>query len=270
MSSKIFGTFEDGSSGVFCDVIEVLCCASTFQKLSVEAQFDASVMLDNMIRYQHVLTAITYLRVTEITFALLKYLQTSGLDFINALNMVEATKKDIQQIHRDFAMVATKTDHFVQHGNEVLEKRGCDVLIENSFPAKRVRKSKNEPLDECLSDSMKKFEIDVLNRILDQVVQSFHRFVTHKKSYADLSYFDPKRFSETVLYGIPTSAVNMLCNLLPNRSSDSPFQQDLRQKLLDFAFFFCICSYLSSIHEKANCIAIFWTGRPHSLGVAIF
>ena len=26
------------------------------------------------------------------------------------------------------------------------------------------------------------------------------------------------------------------------------------------------CSYLSSIHEKANCIAIFWTGRPHSLG----
>ena len=25
------------------------------------------------------------------------------------------------------------------------------------------------------------------------------------------------------------------------------------------------CSYLSSIHEKANCIAIFWTGSPQSL-----
>ena len=33
-----------------------------------------------------------------------------------------------------------------------------------------------------------------------------------------------------------------------------------------FVFFFWICSYLSSIHEKVNCIAIFWTGRPHSLG----
>ena len=29
--SKIFGTFEDGSSGVLCDVIEALYCASTFE-----------------------------------------------------------------------------------------------------------------------------------------------------------------------------------------------------------------------------------------------
>ena len=83
---------------------------------------------------------------------------------------------------------------------------------------------------------MKKFEIDVHNRILDEVVQSLHRrFASHKKLYADLSYFDPNRFSETVLHGIPISAVNMICNLLPNKSLDSPFQQDLRQELLDFA-----------------------------------
>ena len=181
---KIFGTFEDGSSGMFCGVIEVLYCASTSEKLSVEARFDASVRLDNMIRHQYILTTITYLRIMGITSALSKYLQTSGLDFINAFNLVEATKKDIQQIHCDFAMVVTKTDHFVQHANEVLEECGCDVLIESSFPAKRVRKKKNEPLDECLSNTMKKFEVDVHNRILDQVVQSLHRFSTHKKLYA--------------------------------------------------------------------------------------
>ena len=117
-----------------------------------------------------------------------------------------------------------------------MEERGCDVLIEGSFPAKRVRKSRNESLDECLSDSMKKFEVDVRNRILDQVVQSLHRrFATHKKLYADLSYFNPKYFSETVIHGIPISAVNMICNFFPNKSLDSPVQQDLRQKLLDFA-----------------------------------
>ena len=55
--------------------------------------------------------------------------------------MVIATKKDIQQIHRDFAMVVTKTDHFVQYANEVSEECGCDVLIESSFPAKQVGKS---------------------------------------------------------------------------------------------------------------------------------
>ena len=48
-------------------------------------------------------------------------------------------------------MVVTKTDHFVQHANEVVEERGCDVLIESSFHAKRVRKSKNKSLDECLT-----------------------------------------------------------------------------------------------------------------------
>ena len=133
-------------------------------------------------------------------------------------------------------MVVTKSNPFVQHDNEVLDERGCDVLIESSFPAKRVRKSKNEPLDECLSDSMKKCEVDVHNRILDQVVQSLHKkFATHKKLYADLSYFDPKRFSKTVLHGISISAVDMICNLLSNKSSDSPVQQDLRQELLDFS-----------------------------------
>ena len=80
---KIFGTFEDGSSGMFCDVIEVLYCASTSEKLSVKARFDANVLLDNMVRYQHVLTAITYLPIMEITSSLSKYLQTSGPDFIN-------------------------------------------------------------------------------------------------------------------------------------------------------------------------------------------
>ena len=49
MSSKIFGTFEDGSSGMFCDVTEVLYCASTFEKLSVIPRFDASVMFDSII-----------------------------------------------------------------------------------------------------------------------------------------------------------------------------------------------------------------------------
>ena len=30
------------------------------------------------------------------------------------------------------------------------------------------------------------------------------------------------------------------------------------------------CAYLSSIHGKANCIAIFLTGSPHSLGSCHF
>ena len=97
--------------------------------------------------------------------------------------MVKTMEKYIQQIHCDFAMVVTKTDHFVQHVNEVLKERGCNVLIESRFPAKRVRKSKNEPLDECLSDSIKKFEVNSHNRVLDQEVQVCIEDLLRIKSY---------------------------------------------------------------------------------------
>ena len=33
---------------------------------------------------------------------------------------------------------------------------------------------------------------------------------------------------------------------------------------------FLYCPYLSSIHKKASCTAIFWTERPHSLGSCYF
>ena len=37
-----------------------------------------------------------------------------------------------------------------------------------------------------------------------------------------------------------------------------------------FDNFFLYCPCLSSIHEKATCIVIFWTGRPRSLASCYF
>ena len=37
-----------------------------------------------------------------------------------------------------------------------------------------------------------------------------------------------------------------------------------------FSLFLFYLPFLSSIHEKANCIAILWTGSPHSLGSCLF
>ena len=43
------------------------------------------------------------------------------------------------------------------------------------------------------------------------------------------------------------------------------------RKMSSFYFFYYYyLPFLSSIHEKANCIAIFWTGSPHSLGSCLF
>ena len=50
--------------------------------------------------------------------------------------------------------------------------------------------------------------------------------------------------------------INIICHSTVNGVSEN--------------FCICICSFLSSIHEKANCIAIFWTVSPHSLGSCHF
>ena len=42
-----------------------------------------------------------------------------------------------------------------------------------------------------------------------------------------------------------------------------------KQRQSHYLFLFYL-PFLSSIHEKANCIAILWTGRPHSLGSCLF
>ena len=42
------------------------------------------------------------------------------------------------------------------------------------------------------------------------------------------------------------------------------------QDFLNYCFVLFYLPYLSSIHEKANCIAILWTGSPHSLGSCLF
>ena len=46
---------------------------------------------------------------------------------------------------------------------------------------------------------------------------------------------------------------------------------DVVTNLQVFVFLFLFyLPYLSSIHEKANCIAILWTVSPHSLGSCLF
>ena len=39
---------------------------------------------------------------------------------------------------------------------------------------------------------------------------------------------------------------------------------------ISFVLFLFYLPYLFSIYEKANCIAILWTGSPHSLGSCLF
>ena len=50
----------------------------------------------------------------------------------------------------------------------------------------------------------------------------------------------------------------------------SPIVDIFDENICHYAFFLFYLPYLSSIHEKANCIAILWTVSPHSLGSCLF
>ena len=67
---NFFRAFEDGPKGTCCDVVRILYSVSRSEKLSIKARFDAKTILDNIIRYQHILIAMTYLRIMEKTSAL--------------------------------------------------------------------------------------------------------------------------------------------------------------------------------------------------------
>ena len=56
---------------------------------------------------------------------------------------------------------------------------------------------------------------------------------------------------------------------MAGKASRSPSYQEKTDMFICFILLFYL-PYLSSIHEKASCIAILWTGSPHSLGSCLF
>ena len=70
--------------------------------------------------------------------------------------------------------------------------------------------------------------------------------------------------------GYHTSSFKRICPPFLKKMNGSP--RTLKSSLMS-SFLPCFMFYLpflSSIHEKANCIAILWTGSPHSLGSCLF
>ncbi|XP_065672002.1 uncharacterized protein LOC136089840 [Hydra vulgaris] len=198
---KFFGTFRDGKGALYTDVVQVLEIAVSSAKLSVEARYDAQCLLTSLLKYKTVLTGFVYLRIMESTTPLSKRLQTSGLNFIKAFEMVKATISEIQTQSRNFDQVKVAADHFINVSATILDEKECDCVIQTDLPMvrKRIRKVMAGELanDDPLTDPLKKFEVEVHNDILDTVLRSLStQFASHGELYSDMSCFDRNGFSE--------------------------------------------------------------------------
>ena len=238
--SKIFGSFDDNSLALFGDVIQVLHKVCTSEKLNTRARFEAKGILDNMVKYSTVLTAFIYLRIMQHTSGLSKYLQTSGLDFMKAYQMVASTIKELQAIQRDFVTVKSNTDHFIDHVNKTLHDVQFHFVVEASLPDARMHRKRTMPPDECNDKrpphALKRFEVEVHNTILDQVLQSLEsRFKAHKVLYAAFACFDPRGFHCLAESSIPSSALKTICSFIPSENQSETSEVRLKHELLDFA-----------------------------------
>ena len=223
---KIFGSFSSETNGLFSEIVQVFKAASECENLTASSCLDAESLFKKLIDYKIILTAFTYLRILEKTSPLSKYLQTSGLDFVKAFNMVEATIKDIKKISRDFGAVVEKTNDFIKNANTSL--LDCGIAISNEMSYSRG----------CVEvDPMEKFKIDAHNTIMDKILTSLSsRFSLHEQLYKDLCCLDPKRFKDLLRNGVPASAMKALCALMSRDPSvQAVAQHNLKTELLDFA-----------------------------------
>lgn len=84
-------------------------------------------------------------------------------------------------------------------------------------------------------DPLKKFEIEVHNRILDIVVESINkRFIKHRQLYNDLSCLSPSYFLYIIQNGLPDQALTTLCDKLKSLNSNITYN-GLKDELIHFA-----------------------------------
>ena len=124
---------------------------------SLSVRHEATILGDNLCKFQTVLVAFVYIRIFDITTPVSDYLQTSGLDLLQAWRMVADATMRLKIISRDFECVYERAAEFTKIVNTKLSS---------------VRLMQRIPGD---GDQKKQFEVVYHNVIFDKVVESINK-----------------------------------------------------------------------------------------------
>jgi hypothetical protein len=97
----IFGPYNNQKSGTYFVMLKVLNDIVNHPKFNAKASFEASTLLEKWLQFSNILTAYLLLLVYSILRQASDYLQTSGLDYLSAWNMVQSSKDEIHRIAFD-------------------------------------------------------------------------------------------------------------------------------------------------------------------------
>ncbi len=145
-----------------------------------------------------------------------EYLQTRGIDLLQAWRMVESSAKCLQRISRDFSTVHDRAVNFCNDVNKILSLQATEeqeiIEVSTSFPNKRVRRRKiqadEDRSEEIALSAREQYKVEVFNAVMDEVVGSLHRrFIQQGDLYRDFAFLDPRRFAEFLKKDIPKNAL---------------------------------------------------------------
>ncbi|KAL4126118.1 hypothetical protein QTP88_010347 [Uroleucon formosanum] len=176
-------------------------------KIKPEARLKAIGFIEELCKYETILTAQIYLRIFNITTPLSKYLQGHGVNFVAAFQMVNQTLNSLKNINRDFTTPIRHRKKTKQFAYECTD-------------------------DNIIMDPLKLFEVNVYNVIFDSIIQSIQlRFEKHKELFADFNCLDPNNFYSKDC--LPEDALKNIFTKIEPFQTNISYEQ-LRLQYIDF------------------------------------
>lgn len=86
--TKVFGLYSFPKEALFVDIIQTLNDIYLSDKFNQEIRFKAQMYRDSLLKYETVLTANIYLQIFSSTTPVSLYLQSKGMNVIQAYNMI--------------------------------------------------------------------------------------------------------------------------------------------------------------------------------------
>ncbi|KAL4096836.1 hypothetical protein QTP88_021719 [Uroleucon formosanum] len=193
--SKIFGHFNEQENSLYIELITTLEEIYTYSNIKSDIRYKSKGLLESLCKYETILTAQTFLRIFKYITHLSKYLQTRGLDLLQAHRMKIVFQK----------FVNVKKSLF-------------------SY----------ESEDEQSINLIYNYECNVYNSMIDTIINSLEtRFEKHGQLCADFSCLDPQNFKE-ISRQIPPNSLEKVFSIIKKCNNDITLQS-LQQELQNFA-----------------------------------
>lgn len=220
---------------------KVLCVIYTKYKAVMKTLKDLSLSIDRETSYtannlQTVMSSFMFVtnlllmrNVFEYTTPLSIYLQSSGIDFIQALKMVDNCAKSLSHMREDHL-----ADRLLDDARQFAEDND---LKQTCFPNKRkiikkVMDGEKKGNETIFLSPNSRYKIEVYNTVLDQIISSISsRFEGARQILADLSFFSYERLiSINEGCSIPEDCFIYLKNWIPSIQID-----ELKVEYITFA-----------------------------------